>query len=147
MEEVKRVASKELEVVLLPRDPESGYVYWTWPGAEAAGESARLVLLSGEEEVLSFEVREARGGRFLNFAESGGSHHCRLEWSKGQEESALVEAPRREPGQEGAAFVKVEWSEEGLKTVPTTHEDEIHGSFPAGKPRKPTAPTSTSFHR
>ena len=154
MEELELEASERGEVVLLPRDPERGYVYWSWPGEEKAGGPARLVLLSGEgdEEVTSFEVREARGGRFVRFGRPGAGHRTRLEWSQGALESESVEAPRREPGQEEAVFVKVEWKEEGMEASPAAHEDEIHGSFPAAEPRAekpgaPTAPTSTEFHR
>ena len=147
MEELKREAVESGEVVLLPRDPENGYVYWTWPGEEKVGGPARLVLMEGEEEVASFAIREAEGGRFFRFGHPGRSHRIRLEWSRGTVESEAVEAPRREPGPEEAAFVKVIWKEAGLEAIPEAHEDEIHGSFPAGEASEPQAPTSTEFHR
>lgn len=138
-------AGKDQNVVLLPRDPESGYIFWKI--GELTSQEVFLELVRGHEVEESFEITEREGGRFVRFRSPGSVYQARVRGIEGAPQSAYIEVPRREPGDDGAAFVKVAWTEEGLEAKPTEHEDEIHGAFPAGKPRQVRSPSSTAFHR
>jgi hypothetical protein len=71
------------------------------------------------------------GGRFFSFDRPGASHRVALTWSDAVHRSEVVRAPRREAGDDSAAFVQVTWSGDGLAVEPTEHEHFTHGRFPA----------------
>ena len=141
MEESQRVGMERAgrpQVVLLPRDPEVAYLYWEWPGAQANnGASATVSFLADAgdgvfQEIQSFEISDATGGRFLPFHRPGVPHRGELTWADEVHRSEDVIAPRREAGEESAAFVRVMWSDtDGLEVEPTEHEHFTHGRFPA----------------
>lgn len=146
MNEKARPGDKKQEVVILPRDPESGYVYWR---IATPLKGSLVVELHRDGQIDErFEVDQAEGGRFVRFPVAGAVYRAcvRSKQLAKPLESALVEAPRRAPGDDGAAFVKVGWTPAGLQVEPAGHHDEIHGSFPAGKPRRRPL-SSTAFQR
>lgn len=125
------------QVVLLSRNPEVGYIYWEWPGAEANDQNPATLrfLVRGQggdfEEVQRFEVVDALGGQFIQFSRPGAPHRCELAWSGRVCRSEVVSAPRREAAEEPAAFVQVHWTSDGLDVEPKAHEHATHGRFPA----------------
>ena len=131
------------QVVLLPRDPEAGYVYWEWPDGPKHGESGRLTLyLQGEaqrHEIASFEIQEECGGRFVQFERPGALHVCELQWGEESLDSAPLKAPRRESGDDKPKFVRVELSQRGLDTKPAEHEHAVYGRFPAASISAPSS--------
>lgn len=132
------------QVVLLPRDPETAFVYWQMPAGSEEAE-LQVVVRDGAQanrEVKRFSVDQARSGRFFQFAGPDMEHRCELSWSGGQVVSPWIRSPRRAPGTEPATFVRVEWAERGLLTAPVDHEVQGRGFFRA---RSGGAPSSGAF--
>lgn len=125
------------QLVLLPRDPEMAYVYWEWPQPPGSDQPATLLIyVDGSDQrrytVGSFEVTDRRGGRFVPFGRPGAIHRCELTWGDHSEQSKPVRAPRRESGTDAPRFVRVELTEQGLRTEAADHDHPVHGHLPGG---------------
>ena len=123
------------QLVMLPRDPERGYVYWEWSGDQTSGEAGKMTVsvrgADGWRPIETFSVTDERGGRFIDFDRPGAMHRCALSWGGEVEKSPPLLAPRREPGDGSPAFVGVQLTEDGLQLVPTDYDHPVHGVFPA----------------
>lgn len=132
------------EVVVLPRDPEWGYVYWQRPPGSDGAELRVIVddADHGEQEVERFLAGEERGGRFFRFAGPDRRHRCELVWPEGTIESAWILSPRRAPGPKDVSFVQVEVGARGLLMKAVDHEVQGRGIFEA---RRRDLPSSQAF--
>ena len=123
------------QLVILPRDPERGYVYWEWHNGETTGEAGKLKVSvqtpDGWRPIESFSVTDERGGRFIDFDRPATIHRCELSWGGEVEYSRPLLAPRRESGSSSPAFVRVQVTERGLQLEPTDYDHPVHGIFPA----------------
>lgn len=136
------------QVVMLPRDPETAYVYWEWPGLGDGGATLTVYASGGVERhaVTSFEISQECGGRFVTFGPPGTTHTCVLDHGDEQRESASVTAPSRESGDETPSFARVELTDRGLRREPAEHDHAVHGRFPPAETSPPSsdAPTSSA---
>jgi hypothetical protein len=145
-EQSRRLAPPAPELVLLPRDPGVGCVYWQWPGKSGVGELVVFVDDGSQDgrEIARFEVDWEHGDQFFEFAGPDRVHHALLRWDGQELKSSRVVSPRRESGDEQPSFVRVTVGDQGLEIEPTEHEHPVHGRFPASFR---SAPSSSSFSR
>lgn len=132
------------QLVVLPRDPQKGYVYWEWPAAQQASSPAQLTLQVRDSDgswraVHSFEVTEKLGSRFFDFSAPDVLHRCCFEDADGARYSEPVKSPRRQPGGRPVQFVTQRPGADGLQVEPTDYDDPVHGSFPAAIHRPPSS--------
>lgn len=146
-EQSRRLAPTAPELVLLPRDPGVGCVYWQWPDKTGVGEL--LVYVGdgegGDREIARFEVDWEFGEQFFEFAAADRVHHAVLRWDGQELTSSGVVSPRRESGDEQPSFVRVDFGDRGLELEPTEHDHPVHGRFPASF--RSVASSSSFFRR
>ncbi len=133
-------------VVLLPRDPDGGYVYWelTAEGLSraAAPSEPRLRILivtreeHGETIAHQFPIESWLDGRFVAFHGEDVEHVARLAVEIDGNFVPLatshpVRSPRNRPGNNTPEFVEVALSSDGLQLTPTEHEHPELGTFQA----------------
>lgn len=126
----------EQRLTMLPRDPKRAYIYWEYPDLGPSDNTGQMTLYlqdhSGSWTVVErFEIGDRLGGRFVDFEREGAPHRCEISGPSGVVKSSVVVAPRREAGNDSAAFVRVKFSDRGLSTQPTEHDHPVHGTFPA----------------
>jgi hypothetical protein len=141
-------------VVLLPRDPSGGYVYWELTAEGLANAAApsepRLHIIiatrngDGESIVERFPIESWLDGRFVSFHGEDVEHIARLGVQVGDEfvplaTSQPVRAPRNRPGDESPAFVRIKMTEDGLDLEPTEHEHPALGTFQAASIDPPSS--------
>lgn len=142
--EASMARSGRRQLVMLPRDPETAWVYWEWPSDQEDGSEGRLTVFVGRDEQPDNEVESHRvddrfGGRFVSFGPPGAVHRCRLRFDGVDEWSQPVESPRRQAGERTPAFVRVRRTDRGLRAEPTDHEHPVHGTFRAPRWSAPSS--------
>ena len=141
-------------VVLLPRDPEGGYVYWelTAEGLSQAGAPSgprlRILIVArtddGETIAEQFAIESWLDGRFINFHGEDIEYVARLGVDIDGEfvpvaTSHSIRSPRSRAGDDEPEFVSVEMGEGGLTLTPTEHEHPELGTFKAASVDLPSS--------
>ena len=131
------------QIVILPRDPETAYVYWEVPGLKASGQHATLTIYAQtkmERQVVdSFEITEECGGRFITYSRPDALQIGAIEWGEKRRESTPVRAPRRESGDDKPGFVRIQLGDQGLTRQPAEHKHAVHGRLPPASDDNPSS--------
>ncbi len=140
------VAQGHDRIVIVPRDPETAFVYWeiTANGVARSGVRTldpqfelRIRVRDDEGEphvVFQASVSRWLDGTFVPFGELGAVHDAVVGVVNGREfvplaTSQIVRAPRSRAGQEDAEFVSIELDGRGIELTPVTHAVADVGQF------------------
>lgn len=130
-------------LVLIPRDPYRGYVYWEWPDDGERFEAELVVVACSpggtERRIGRYDVDGCVGGRFVDLRNPGWSVYCEVTHGDETRRSEMVEVPRSEAGSEPPRYVRVQLTDGGLISDPT--EQSPAGAADLSAPQ-PTTPSS-----
>lgn len=140
------VAQGHDRIVIVPRDPETAFVYWEITASGVARSGVRTLDPQFE---LRIRVRDDAGeahvvfqasvnrwldGTFVPFGEPDAVHDAVVGVVNGREfvplaTSQIVRAPRTRPGPDEPEFVSIEIDERGIELTPITHAIPDVGKF------------------